>query len=151
MNCAFTYTQFIKADPILNSLQLGKKPGYRSEILERLQHVQEFMLNVWNNNMLWIIFKCTDLDCKPHRVFINNYYSHFHGVSITWVAKLHNSKLWKRPLNHKQEQNLRGRRQGQTSKATTKNKIEKIAQNQVDIYSAICQSICWICPTNCRT
>ena len=69
------------------------------------------------------------------------------------LQKLHNSKLWYRPLNHKQEQNRRGCWQGRTCKTTTNNNVEKLVkngQNQIDIYPPICQSICWICPTISR-
>ena len=44
------------------------------------------------------------------------------------LQKLHNSKLWYRPLNHKQEQNRREFWQGRTCKTTTNNNVEKIGQ-----------------------
>ena len=57
----------------------------------------------------------------------------FHGynhssneyIKKATLQKLHNSKLWYRPLNHKQEQNRRGLWQGRTWKTTTNNNVEK--------------------------
>ena len=46
-------------------------------------------------------------------------------LTKTTLQKLHNSKLWYRPLNHKQEQNRRGFWQGRTWKTTTNNNVEK--------------------------
>ena len=70
---------------------------------------------------------CASLKRVSHSLLITPFImiGCYHWHKKLTLQKLHNSKLWYRPLNHKQEQNRRGWWQGRTCKTTTNNNVEK--------------------------